>query len=305
MTVKVISTEELRRGLINKDGLGVPGVPGEQGTVHSISQSITHRAKEPMGGILPVYKKYGETPLECLKRLRIEFEVLKDETLSYAGRLDPLAEGLMLVLVGKEANQNRKAYLELGKVYEVEILFGLSTDTGDIMGMPKNIDVRKDGLTISGISQVLDGLKGRQHFHYPVFSSRTVKGKPLYEWAKEKRLDEIVIPMTDVNISDLTLIDTRIIEAQKFFDYIKNSVGLTTGEFRQKEILSAWDEVFLKKVSKNSNFFICKVKVKCSSGSYMRTLAEEVGNRLGLPALACGIKRTSIGDIANIGQVGL
>ena len=286
MELKVISTEELRRGLVHKGGLQLP--------------SISDRAKEPIEGVLPIYKKYGETPLECLNRLRADFPFLEGVTLSYAGRLDPLAERLMLVLVGKEANQNRRAYLQLGKVYEVEVLFGLATDTGDILGIPKAVDLRKDTLTISGIQQVLEGLKGRHYFHYPVFSSRTVKGKPLYEWAKEKRLDEIVLPKTEINAEDISLIDTRIIEAPHFFEHIKKSIALVAGDFRQEEILASWDEVFIKKISKNANFFVCKIKVKCSSGSYMRTLAEEIGNRLGVPALACNIKRTAVGNIAQV-----
>lgn len=286
MAIKVISTEELSRGAVDKADLELQG--------------IRQRAEESVAGILPVYKKYGETPLECLNRLRVEFPVLKNATLSYAGRLDPLAEGLMLILVGKEANQNRRAYLQLGKVYEVEVLFGLSSDTGDVLGMPKNVDLRKDTLTTSGIRQVLDSLKGRQYFHYPVFSSRTVGGKPLFEWAKEKRLDEIVVPKTEINIEDIALLDSRIIEASAFFEQIKKSIALVNGDFRQEQILSGWDEVFIKKVSRNANFFACKIKVKCSAGSYMRTLSEEIGNRLGVPALACGIKRVAIGDIAGI-----
>jgi tRNA pseudouridine55 synthase len=308
MALKVISTEELRRGLVDKATLAIPGIgeggnnamPAGEGGEQGKPTSIRARAKEPIGGILPIYKKYGETPLECLNRLREEFPILKDSVLSYAGRLDPLAEGLMIILVGKEANQGRHDYLKLDKVYEVEVLFGLSTDTGDVLGMPKAIDLRKDTLTSSNINQVLETLKGHHLFHYPLFSSRTVKGKPLFEWAKEDRLDEIVIPTSEINVMEMSLIDTRIIEATKLFENIKKSIGLVTGDFRQAEIVAEWDEVFFNKVSANGNFLVCKLRVKCSSGSYMRTLAEEIGRRLGLPALACNIKRTAVGDIAEV-----
>jgi tRNA U55 pseudouridine synthase TruB len=56
--------------------------------------------------VLNLYKNPGETPLERLDRFRGEHLEYKDEKLSYVGRLDPLAEGVMLVVIGDE-NQNR------------------------------------------------------------------------------------------------------------------------------------------------------------------------------------------------------
>jgi hypothetical protein len=59
-------------------------------------------------------KRVGETPLQLINRIRIEMPKLKNERLSYAGRLDPMAEGQMLILVGDE-NNNRDKYLGLDK----------------------------------------------------------------------------------------------------------------------------------------------------------------------------------------------
>jgi len=53
--------------------------------------------------------------------------------MTYAGRLDPLAEGLLLVLTGEEC-KNKEKYLGLDKEYEVDVLFGFATDTYDILG---------------------------------------------------------------------------------------------------------------------------------------------------------------------------
>jgi len=65
-----------------------------------------------MKKVLTVYKNIGETPLECLERIRSERQELVKERLSYAGRLDPMAEGVMLILVGDE-NKEREKYLGL------------------------------------------------------------------------------------------------------------------------------------------------------------------------------------------------
>ncbi len=86
-----------------------------------------------MKEIISIYKKLGETPLECLNRLRLEKPDYKEAVLSYAGRLDPMAEGVLLVLVGEE-NKNREKYLSLSKTYIVEILWGIETDTYDLLG---------------------------------------------------------------------------------------------------------------------------------------------------------------------------
>src|SRR3989344_64050 len=90
----------------------------------------------PHGSILNLYKRLGETPRERLERLRLEKPLYENEVLSYAGRLDPMAEGVLLTLVGPE-NKRRDEYLNLSKEYVVDILFGFSTDTYDVLGKIK------------------------------------------------------------------------------------------------------------------------------------------------------------------------
>jgi tRNA pseudouridine55 synthase len=82
-----------------------------------------------------LYKEISETPLECVKRFvksNPEFENIK---MGYAGRLDPMAKGLLLILVGDE-NKNKIKYEKLDKEYVFEVLFGISTDSYDILGIP-------------------------------------------------------------------------------------------------------------------------------------------------------------------------
>ena len=89
-------------------------------------------APQNIGGeVLNLYKNLGETPLERLERLRTQKPLYEREVLSYAGRLDPMAEGVMLCLVG-QANKRREQYLDLSKEYTIAVLFGVSTDTYDV-----------------------------------------------------------------------------------------------------------------------------------------------------------------------------
>ena len=80
-----------------------------------------------------LYKKIGETPLECLNRFKVENSEYESLPMTYAGRLDPMAEGLLLVLVGEECKK-KEDYLYLSKEYEIEVLFGFETDTADVLG---------------------------------------------------------------------------------------------------------------------------------------------------------------------------
>ena len=86
--------------------------------------------------IFNVFKPIGISPLDAIKTLKEKYPELKDEKMTYAGRLDPLAEGVLLILAGNAVHEKEK-YLKLDKEYEGEILFGFTTDTYDILGLPK------------------------------------------------------------------------------------------------------------------------------------------------------------------------
>ena len=76
-----------------------------------------------MKNIINIYKKAGETPLEAINRLRSRRPEYQDVKITYAGRLDPLAEGVLILLAG-DAVYEKEKYLKLDKEYEAEILFG-------------------------------------------------------------------------------------------------------------------------------------------------------------------------------------
>jgi tRNA U55 pseudouridine synthase TruB len=63
-----------------------------------------------------IYKKLGETPLECLEKYRSEMNISSEVKLSYIGRLDPMAEGEMIIIEGEE-NKDREKYLNFDKEY--------------------------------------------------------------------------------------------------------------------------------------------------------------------------------------------
>jgi len=79
-----------------------------------------------------LYKPVGMTPLQAVEKLREKNTVYNGKKMSYAGRLDPMAEGVLLILVGDE-NKKMKQYMGFDKEYKAEILFGFSSDSNDVL----------------------------------------------------------------------------------------------------------------------------------------------------------------------------
>jgi tRNA U55 pseudouridine synthase TruB len=82
-----------------------------------------------------IEKNVGVTPLQAIETFRKEKPELKDLPLTYAGRLDPMAGGKLLVLIGDECKRREK-YDGLDKEYEFEVLLGFASDSGDVLGLP-------------------------------------------------------------------------------------------------------------------------------------------------------------------------
>ncbi len=129
--------------------------------------------------LILVDKPYGATPLEAIQALRLSGVLSADEKATYAGRLDPLATGLLLILHGDGVHE-KDSYLGLSKAYEIEIAFGVETDTGDLLGIP---NVQEGDLP--SIEKIIELLESTHEVQYPAYSSKTVAGKPLHEYTRD------------------------------------------------------------------------------------------------------------------------
>lgn len=240
-----------------------------------------------------LHKNVGETPLELIDRLRAERPELQDETLSYAGRLDPMAEGHMLILVGEEENKNREAYMGFDKEYVVTFLIGVATDTGDVLGMIQDTSVQT--LSVQALTEIISSCTNITSQTYPWFSSKTVHGKKLFEHFKAGNPDKITRPTRDVCIyasEVLAYTDTHAVEDIQ--RYIVQSIQRVHGDFRQVEILDGWEQYFatLKKSCGDSQCTMTTVDVRLhvSSGTYIRALTEVFP----IPTVLLKLNRTNI-----------
>lgn len=255
--------------------------------------------------ILNLYKIAGETPLERIKRFKTEYPDFEDIKLSYAGRLDPMAEGVLLVLAGEE-NKKREEYLKYSKEYTFDALFGVRTDTYDLLG--KVVEVHDEDFSWKDIEEKialhLIDLKGKIKQQYPPFSSKPVNGKPLFEWAKEDKVKDgkvmqedgtqVDVPSNEVEIFEIGPLHTYMVGTPELAAYVFDMIARVRGDFRQRSIVKSWLEFFDS--TKRTHFHVLRIKISCSSGTYVRGIVNNLGKKIGIGAIALKIVRTKIGD---------
>jgi tRNA pseudouridine(55) synthase len=246
-----------------------------------------------------INKKIGETPLECLERVRLEQEIAADVPMTYAGRLDPLASGKLLILVGEECKDKEK-YLDLDKEYEIEVLFGVGTDTGDALGLVTQVyPAWNESMTPDHLSKGFSWSKfcGKFTQVYPAFSSKTVVGRQLHSLARSGELPD-EMPTKEVEIYSIEEIGKGeqpvFMSGKELAEQAVENVLKVKGDFRQKEIISGWNK--FDKENGDKHYFRSKLCVSCSSGTYMRSLAERIGKEAGTVAFAFSIERTKVGE---------
>jgi tRNA pseudouridine(55) synthase len=252
-----------------------------------------------MKNVLNIYKPIGLSPLDVIKILKDKNpkEILKnkDAPITYAGRLDPLAEGVLILLAGDEVHKAEE-YQKLDKEYEAEILFGFETDTYDILGIPKLLRLTEAIRNMNIIiKKKIENLVGKISLPLPPYSSYKIQGKPAFMWAREGKLSEIKIPVRTTNIYNAETLDFLPAgrhgyetNSKELLRQITEKIKKVKGDFRQKEILKNWNKILNKNTKQN--YLIIKVRFSVSSGTYIRSIAHSLGSVL------LSLKRTKVGN---------
>lgn len=241
-----------------------------------------------MNDVILIDKPVGQTPFQAILQYKHDHPEYADIKMTYAGRLDPMASGLLLILAGEKVHE-KDQFLGLDKTYHVDILLGFSTDTYDILGLVTDYVAEAQPCQTEQLNKVLRGFVGKFTQIYPPYSSRPIEGKPLWQHTREGSQPEM--PEKDVEIYDISIKSERIISGQDLQQEIMARIAEVSGDFRQDVIVQKWQESI-----ENKDFPVITLQVHCSSGTYMRSLAHQIGEKLGIPALAYHIRRTKIGD---------
>ncbi|HWY80096.1 MAG TPA: hypothetical protein VNW29_07100 [Candidatus Sulfotelmatobacter sp.] len=246
-----------------------------------------------MEKLLVVNKPSGMTPLEAINKIRYIYPELSQIKIGYAGRLDPLAHGVLVLMVGEETKK-RDTYLSLPKIYEFEVLFGLKTDTYDLLGILEDSKIQRTPVNVNILVNIfVNNHIGFLQQQYPPYSSKTIKGKPLFWWAKNDKLNEIKIPTKKVEIYEFNCLRFGEIKIIELKHKVYSAIESIHGDFRQETIKKRWEEIFDK--MDRQTLKTAKFRIRCSSGTYVRALVSQLGKEIRCGAVTIDILRTKVG----------
>lgn len=165
-------------------------------------------------GIFLINKPTGITSSTLIKKIQNKMKIKK---IGHAGTLDPLATGLMLVLVN-QATKISDFLLSNDKKYEVVIQLFKKTDSGDITGeIIKEEEPTKISKTL--LKEIVEKYNGYIYDQYPpIYSAIKIKGKKLYEYARSNNTDKIEIKPRQVTIRSCVLNE---------YNHKNNTISLT------------------------------------------------------------------------------
>ena len=207
------------------------------------------RMKE-LEGVLLVDKPTDHTSHDVVARLRRKLQMKR---IGHAGTLDPMATGLLIMLIGK-ATKISQYLISLDKEYEGTIELGKVTDSQDAQGQLMETKP-VPALTEAELRTAMQGFLGDQYQTPPMYSAIKIDGVPLYKSARKG--EEIEREPRFIRVSEFEL--TRF--------------GLPAFDFR----------------------------LRCSKGTYVRTIAHDLGQRIGCGAHLAALRRTAT-DRFNIAQ---
>ncbi len=251
--------------------------------------------------IYNLYKQRGETPLECIQRFARGNPELKGQKMTYMGRLDPLAEGVLLMASGEDVKR-KEEFLGLDKEYDFVSLFGFATDTYDVMGKIMRVEKVKNinEMDLIKIAKIYEGERDQE---YPKYSSkmiakRKLEGDPLGQGQfKGHPLEKKKITIHKLQFHKLETLNNK-----ELFGRLLMDISKVKGDFRQHEILTLWKQILFGSgspplvVRRGLGGVIGKFSAHVSSGTYIRSLVNDMGNTLGCGATTLSIKRTRAGN---------
>ena len=201
-----------------------------------------------MNGIIIIYKPKGWTSHDIVAKVK----KLTQEKVGHTGTLDPLATGVLPLLIGK-GTLCSKYLINHDKKYKVTLKLGKKTSTGDEEGeIIEEQNVNEQILEQTNIEEALKKFIGEQEQIPPIYSAIKVKGKKLYEYARNNQ--EVKIEPRKITIYEINLL--KIDKSRKEIQF----------------------------------------EVKCSKGTYIRSLCEDIAKAIGTVGYMKELERTEVGD---------
>jgi len=270
------------------------------------SYQVNKISKDEFGrvhGVFAYNKPAGVSSHDIVYKFRKHFETKK---VGHAGTLDPFADGLLILLVGKATKLSDK-FLNTDKEYKARILFGLETNSGDPEGDIVESYGKTFKLSKDEVESVLKQFTPTYNQSIPLFSSVKVGGKKLRELARshnsfklEKRengtfaiffnvkgeaVGNLQLPSKEVNIYKAEVLNQGMLSKTEVLNTFKDVFG------HRKETLDETKFIL-------NEYIYVDILISVSKGTYIRQLAIDLGAKLKKPAMLIGLTRTKVGDFS-------
>ncbi|MBR1516777.1 MAG: tRNA pseudouridine(55) synthase TruB [Bacteroidales bacterium] len=242
------------------------------------------------GLVIPIDKPRQWTSFQAVNKVKSAIRRLYDLKkfkIGHAGTLDPLASGLLLVCVGKATKQIEQ--LQQGtKTYTGTIVLGATTPSFDLE-RPIDCYYNTKGLTIDAIKETIRQLTGEIEQVPPMFSAVKVDGVRAYQYARvdagDKGHEENIIQPKRVIVYSFDITDYRPGRC----DFAPPPIADTSHLPKTQLYKAPAGE--LPEGLPQIDF-----SIRCGKGTYIRSLARDLGVRLGTGGLLSALRRESIGD---------
>jgi tRNA pseudouridine55 synthase len=228
-------------------------------------------------GLYLVDKPVGATPLESLHALRAARPELVGRKLAYAGRLDPMASGLLPV-IGEPLLMRQEEFWNLTKEYEAVVVLGISTDSSDLLGLAHagSVPIVPSARIMAAVS----GLVGKTNLAVPAFSSYRMRG--------------VEPPVRRMAVHEASVCDIGVVRTAEIARAVAERVPLVRGDFRQEAILAGWNGALAGRAGED--WPLARLRIQCGAGTYIRSLVPEIGRQLRTGAFLFGLRRTKVAD---------
>lgn len=193
-------------------------------------------------------KPAGYTSHDVIAIMR---KILNVKKIGHAGTLDPLATGLLIVLVARDETKLQDQYMSADKEYVAEITLGQTSTTYDAEGELSE-PVAYAHISEDHIKTVVRQFVGAIQQRPPIYSAIKLKGRKLYQLARQDKITAADVPAREVNIYSIDI-----------------------------------ERIDLPQIT---------LRVRCGKGTYIRSLAHDIGQALGMGAYLSELRRTRIGD---------
>lgn len=221
------------------------------------------------------YKEPGETMNQFIIKI---INKIDNKRIAYTARLDPMARGIVPILVGDECKKINN-YLKTNKTYRVKIIKGIQTDSDDPLGLIEKIDNLNNNIDLD-ILKINYPITFNQKYHY--FSTKALNHR------KQNILKD--------NYHEVTILKSKILSEGRlnFTEWKENIINQINNidnkkNFRQDLIINQWNKLSFDSID------YLEIELHVTSGFFVRQFIRDLSDKINYPLMCFDIHRIEIG----------